>query len=249
MAAVLGRLTEARSLNLTRSPEQEAAIEAATAERIRREQESERIRAQAARQRDWAELARKVGRRYDSATFEGFERKTAEQTAVVDSLQQYAADFPDRLKAGQGVVLYGPRGTGKDHLAVATLRRCVLDHGATARWFDGQTFYGVMRDRIGEDASESEVIRLLCDYDVLLISDPLPQAQDSKLTDFQQSAIWRIVDRRYRDMKPTWVTLNVSGKEELEKRIGAQIADRLLDSSLCLKCNWPTYRKPAVVVK
>ncbi len=39
--------------------------------------------------------------------------------------------------------------------------------------------------------------------------------------------------------------MNVSSGEEAEKRIGAQIVDRLRDGALSIVCNWPSHRKSA----
>ena len=61
---------------------------------------------------------------------------------------------------------------------------------------------------------------------------------------YNADVLMRIVDRRYRDCKPTWLTLNVLDGEEAERRLASPIVDRVRHGSLCLECNWPSYRTP-----
>jgi hypothetical protein len=55
--------------------------------------------------------------------------------------------------------------------------------------------------------------------------------------------LFRVVDARYRQCKPTWITVNAVGRTELDRRMGAQTADRITDGAVALFCNWPSYRK------
>lgn len=235
-----------RGWNKTLSPEEEsqrAAAETARRERERvQAEESQRIQ----RMREWSDFVSSVGKRYADATFDSFDAPTPSHESVVAALREYVANFKQNYDEGRGVFFYGPRGTGKDHLAAAAIR-LIIALGATVEWFDGQALYGAMRSRISDEASEIEFLKQYTRPNILLISDPLPQT--GEVTAFQQSTLWQIVDRRYRDLRPTWVTVNVANADELSKRLGGQLADRLMDSALCLHCNWPTYRKPAKVVK
>lgn len=141
------------------------------------------------------------------------------------------------------MVLYGPAGTGKDHL-MSSLILDTIRAGFTVKWFNGMDFYGKLRDLIGSesrDTSESRFFDSLAGANVLALSDPIPP--NGALTEFQRAQLFRVVDRRYRDEKPTWVTLNVSGRSELDSRIGVQLAERLLHGVLQLPCNWPSHRK------
>jgi hypothetical protein len=56
--------------------------------------------------------------------------------------------------------------------------------------------------------------------------------------------LFRAIDARYRDYRPTWVTINVGGGDEAEDRMGMQLVDRLRDRAVSIHCNWPSHRKP-----
>jgi DNA replication protein DnaC len=189
----------------------------------------------------WQAVAKAIGVRYAKATFESFEATQPKQTEALAAVRKLAEQWGDHKDLS--LLLYGPRGTGKDHLAVAALRTVTRDHGATVVWVDGETLWREQRDVIGSDTREAELERKYTSPDVLLISDPARQGTD--LTDGQRSLLWRIVDRRYRDMKPTWATVNVLTRDELDQRLSPQISDRMRDNALAVFCSWPSYRSVA----
>ena len=78
---------------------------------------------------------------------------------------------------------------------------------------------------------------------VLVIDDLLPPGTAS-LSDFQAQVLLRVVDERYRERRPTFVTLNALTGEEAQARFGGAILDRLRSNALCLKCDFASFRKP-----
>lgn len=117
----------------------------------------------------------------------------------------------------------------------------MLQHGIRVEWLSGLDFYGDCRDRIESGDPESKAIRHYANPAVLAVSDPLPPT--GQLTVFQRSMLFRVVDRRYSQMRPTWVTLNVASRNEAMERIGANIIDRLTHEALVVHCDWPSYRR------
>lgn len=228
--------TQMRPLLASRTPEELAAFERNRAEEKQRQLKQSRMNT-------WERLIGYIGKRYAESRLANFQADTEAQKSVVAQLNKFCDEIEDRTQAGQGIVLSGPRGTGKDHLAVACLRAAVLFHGIRADWIDGQCLYREFRDNIDSENKEIQLIRQYTAPTILLISDPVPATES--LTAFQQSTLWSIIDQRYRNMNPTWVTMNVGSSEEAEKRLGAQIVDRLREGALALVCNWPSYRKSA----
>ena len=203
------------------------------AEAARRRALEERLERK--RQTTAVSLAR-MGARYADCTFESFQVTHADQEAVVRRLAAY--DWERR----PNVLLFGPKGTGKDHLLAALVRRAT-DLGV--EWRNGLDLFGEWRDLVGGDKPERErdALAPLVAADVLALSDPLPPS--GELTAWQQQMLARVVDGRYRALRPTWATLNVQGREDFESRLGPLIADRLRDGAVALFCNWPSYRRTA----
>lgn len=187
-----------------------------------------------------------MGPRYQDCTFDTFDVSTEEQVRVVDALKEYAAHAADNIAAGRGVLLFGPSGTGKDHLLGALARAVVVARPETyLKWANGLDIWAEARDRIGRNESEADLVEgFVCPH-VLLLSDPLPPG--GTLTDFQAALLLRIIDGRYRQLRPTWVTLNVRSGAEADGRLGSAAWDRLRHDALAAYCNWPTFRRPARV--
>lgn len=192
----------------------------------------------------WKDVEAAMGRRYAGMTFDDFQCTTDAQRAVKQRIVDHAENWPAHRAAGHGVFAFGPCGSGKDLLLSAGLRFVVRKFWAMPAWADGQKLFSKMRDVIGGDSSEASVLAPYISADVLLLSDPVPCNSDKALSDWQQSVLWRIADARYRAMRPTWCTLNVTNESEAVARLGAQLVDRLIDGSLCLKFDWASARKP-----
>lgn len=188
----------------------------------------------------WRELVSQFGRRYENARLSNFECSCEQQRSIVDSLTEFAQGIGDAVSSGRNLVLYGPRGTGKDHLLVAMLRAAIAD-GWSVAWRDGQELYGECRDAIDREGSEAKFFSQFTQPSVFAISDPTPPLGDVK-SDWQLATLFRIIDRRYRELKPTWVTINAASAEEAQKRIAPNIIDRLTHGALVLRCNWKSYR-------
>lgn len=204
----------------------------------------------------WGDVARRVGCRYvpivrdehgfsvprGGVTVDSFEATLPAQRKVLADLKKFIGNIQAHVEAGEGLMLYGPKGTGKDHLAIACLREAAKA-GFVTHFEDGQSLFQYFRDVIGSDASERDNIAVYTRPDVLLLSDPVPIA--GATSDYQRSVLWRIIDRRYRDLKPTWVTMNVADGKDAESKLGGQIVDRLRDGATVIHCEWPSYRKAA----
>jgi len=189
-------------------------------------------------------LKRVIGRRYSMCRLDTFKLsadptvKNLQQTTLA-SLQAFVDDLPNRIATGSGLFIYGPAGSGKDHLLSSVLFEAA-GLGFSVHWVNGVDAFGRFRDNIRDGGDESDLIRKLVAPAVLAISDPVPPIGD--VGTYQRSMLFRVFDRRYRDRKPTWITANVAGRDEADKRLGVQLVDRLTDESLSLGCNWPSYR-------
>ncbi|XZE21807.1 ATP-binding protein [Pirellulaceae bacterium SH449] len=179
----------------------------------------------------------KRGIRYYDSTLDNYSCNTAEQKGVLDKLRQYADEADDNFQKGKNVVLFGPRGSGKDHLAVGLVRELFAITGVRVLWYQG---VDLLREFDLRDRGRSESRPHEKEIPLLYISDLLPPS--GTLSERQQCNVFRMLDHRYSCMLPTIVTLNVADAKDAESRLGAQILDRLRDGALTLNTNWETYR-------
>ena len=202
--------------------------------------ERDRMRDLAARHDRLRAFIFERGERYSDCRLGTFEKSTPGQVKVVDDLTDYLLNIETRVESGEGILFVGPRGTGKDHLAVAMVRATILS-GFSVLWQNGMDLWGDVRDRMDSGDSERALVRRLVAPDVLYLSDPVPPM--GKLTEFQAAMLFRVLDGRYSRRRPTWVTLNVASGQEADERMGPQNGDRLRDGALVISCNWGSYRR------
>lgn len=188
--------------------------------------------------RKFKAMLEKRGVRYRDCTFSNYECEHRGQREIVEKLQDYAASIEENLRAGRNIVFFGPKGTGKDHLIIATAKACMMQARAVTHWINGPDLLAKFRH---EAMSGSEWTRS-CEEKatILAVSDILPPT--GALSESQKHYLFKLIDDRYSHMRPTWLTLNVASGEEAEERLGPQVVDRLRHDALTLFCNWPSYR-------
>lgn len=164
------------------------------------------------------------------------------QRDVVGMVTEWAEGFEQRVKRGEGLVLMGPVGTGKDHLAFGAVARGVSTTGASALWVACRELFGASRDAMSGDEAERRFVRTYVSPDVLILSDPTPPVGDG-LTSWQSDVLFRIVDTRWRSLKPTVVTANFADDRDAENAVGAPTWDRITDRAFVALTNWGSFRK------
>lgn len=202
------------------------------------DRDEDRRRAQIVRR-----LNESVGLRFANAKFAHYRTNSPAQEKAVQVVQAWAENYEANRAKGAGMLLYGPPGTGKDHLAIAALRLIAIKHGVDVLWTHGLDLFAAMRTGIQEESKEAEVLRPYFAAGVLCLSDPIPPA--GAVTPWQASQLGRIIDRRWRMLRPTIVTLNVRDGEEAGDRLGQAAVDRLKQDAVCVACNWASFRKAA----
>lgn len=231
------------------TPEQQRDLD--SRRRAQDQWEAEQALVRQRQYRDGAEMvlqAKAGGDRFSMCRFSTYRAKTNYQKRVLATVENWAETLPDRKCSSESLVLYGPVGTGKDHLAFACCRMAIQRHGMTVEWINGMDWFGRIRDAIDDAkaASEEELIRKLTVPDLLCVSDPLPPF--GSLTQHQAAMLYRLVNARYAAGKLCICTVNVADDAEADSRIGAATWDRLCDSAWKVFMNWPSHRKPVIEV-
>jgi DNA replication protein DnaC len=229
----------------SRLSERVGQIDWEKAGRLAFEAEEERHRAERARRnRDAIEAGNRLwaerGSRYRECRFETFVLATETQKEAVRQLVEYARNMRHYARGGMGIVLIGPPGTGKDHLMAALMHKAIGKQ-FIVKWTSGLRLFRHLRDAIDKSTSEADMFREYTRPDILAISDPTWERRP--LTDFQQARLGEIVDERWSNRRPIWVTVNAEGPEDAERMLGHALVDRLRDGALSLACNWGSYRK------
>ncbi|MBN2024968.1 MAG: ATP-binding protein [Pirellulales bacterium] len=222
------------AVGLDRPVGADKAITAERTARIREEAEKQRKAA-------WDRFIARRGVRYTECRLANFEVNCELQREHLAALRRYAEELRQRVTQGDGLILFGPSGTGKDHLLVAMCRVAIKTHNIAVVWRGGASLHREFRECIEANDSGGGLIRDLAEAAVLYLSDPVPPGQ--ALTAYQSSTLFEVIDRRYSNCKPTWISVNVASGKEADERLGAAIVDRLRHGALTFHCDWPSYRK------
>lgn len=190
-------------------------------------------------------LTRSRGKRYSDCsianfTLYGTTEQQAMQRGVVDAIGEYCRNLEANVADSYGVFLFGPCGTGKDHLATFVARVFIQVTAEPVRWVCGAELYQQLRDSFDGKKTEGEVLRPYISAPMLWISDPLPVK--GELSPFEASALYRLIESRYSNRRPTMMTANL-GPSEADKQFGPAVARRLRETTVQLYCNWPSYRR------
>ena len=188
------------------------------------------------RQEEYEEQMRRINRlkeasmmdkKYREVTFEKYEVRE-ENKKVFEMAKKYAGRFQDMYKKNQGLLLYGPVGTGKSFTA-ACIGNYLLNN---AKPVIMTSFVKILQD-IWENDREAEYITILNSASLLIVDD-LGTARE---TDYALEKVYNIIDSRVRANKPMIITSNLELNDmmECEDIRKKRIYDRILE------CCYPMY--------
>jgi DNA replication protein DnaC len=221
--------------HVPRSPEELAAI-------ADRDEERKRGRAERERQVCIEQITKDLGRRYSHervGELEKYKPHSEKQRAVVDRLREVLAELPAFVAEGRNLMFFGPVGSGKDHLLACALHQAAR-RGINCRWRNAQDLYVESRDRMDSGRSEKELLDQLFNPAVLAISDPIPEK--GRPTPWNVTLLFRVIEKRYRELKPTWLSLNADAESDIPEDLSYQVFDRLQEDCEIFPCIWESWR-------
>lgn len=188
------------------------------------------------RQEEYEEQMRRINRlkeasmmdkKYREVTFDKYEVRE-ENKQVFEMAKKYAGRFQDMYKKNQGLLLYGPVGTGKSFTA-ACIGNYLLNN---AKPVIMTSFVKILQD-IWENNREAEYITILNSASLLIVDDLGTERE----TDYALEKVYNIIDSRVRANKPMIITSNLELNDmmECEDIRKKRIYDRILE------CCYPMY--------
>lgn len=182
------------------------------------------------RQEEYEEQMRRINRlkeasmmdkKYREVTFDKYEVRE-ENKKVFEMAKKYADRFQDMYKKNQGLLLYGPVGTGKSFTA-ACIGNYLLDN---AKPVIMTSFVKILQD-IWENDREAEYITILNSASLLIVDDLGTERE----TDYALEKVYNIIDSRVRANKPMIITSNLELNDmmECEDIRKKRIYDRILE--------------------
>jgi DNA replication protein DnaC len=188
----------------------------------------------------------RIPRRYQHCDLSNFVTYPNEMLLrAVAGVQKFIDAFP---VVDKGLVLIGPPGIGKSHLAVSALKQAILRSGARGLFYDVRELLKLIRSTYNPvvKTAEMEVLRPVLEADLLALDD----LGAEKTSEWVEETLNLVVNTRYNERRPTIFTSNYEEKEQtgegdsLLERVGYRIHSRLFEMCDFLDFGGCDYRSP-----
>jgi DNA replication protein DnaC len=177
-----------------------------------------------------------IPQRFRGRSFDNFDADTPEKKHALTVARDFSERFAELAEKGSGLIFSGRPGTGKSHLAGAILQ---AQMSRDVRYVTCMDLIRAIREtwRRDSEKTETQMLRYFEVLDLLVIDEVGMQYG----TDGEQTILFDILDRRYREVKPT-VLLTNQDRQGFSSFVGERTFDRLKETCRWVPFDWESYR-------
>jgi DNA replication protein DnaC len=180
-----------------------------------------------------------VPRRFQTRTLDNFRVINGTDSGkVLSTMLTYAADMQQVVSTGRSMIFCGNPGTGKTHLACG-IANAAIQAGYTALYSTAYDAILSVKETWRGNGSEREAVNLFTRPDLLVLDEVGVQFG----TDAERQIMFRIINRRYEEMRPTIMVSNLM-LNDLREMVGDRILDRFKeDGGRVVPFLWASVRR------
>jgi len=172
----------------------------------------------------------RIPAKYQNSSFPSYLTLDDFKERALKKAFEFAKNFPN---VSQGLLLMGPVGVGKTHLAVSILKELIETKNSNCLFYEFNALLKEIQSSYNPatQSSEMEILSPIMNVDLLV----LDELGASKPTDWVRDTLGHIINSRYNDNKFTIFTTNYlderqnDREETLEDRIGVRTRSRLYE--------------------
>lgn len=185
-----------------------------------------------------------------------------EQAAIIARCKKFVDKFAELKLLGSSLIFTGKPGTGKTMIALASIREIIKNNfresydpdedymfpsgidkvsSPVALYVNTYNLFAEIKATYNKSSQETErdVIAKYSDVDLLVIDEVGAQVG----TDFEAMLMFRIINARYENMRPTFIISNLT-EADLSTYIGERVVDRFHENhGAVFVFNWDSYRR------
>lgn len=182
-----------------------------------------------------------LGERFRNISFQNWENREGTEL-VYKTCEDFVINFEQYRKTGESLLIYGNPGNGKTHLSAA-MAGYLLKKGYSVIFQVVPDMLDKIRATYSSNQeSEIEIVNSLISADLLILDDLGAQ----KLSEWNESKIYQIINARYAKKLPIVITANIP-LLTFETYTGSRVWDRLLEICTIVENQGESYRKKAAM--
>ncbi len=183
-----------------------------------------------------------LGKRFKNKTFVNFDESKNPKAYKI--CLEYARNIEDRFRDGKGLFLSGNVGVGKTHLIAGIIdlaarlnkREIVRQHFKIIVYTTAVDLLAELKCSYKKEGTE-DIIKSYEEAELLIIDD----LGVEKGSDWVNEVFFRIIDHRYKEMKPTIFASNLRD-DEIKEKLGERIMSRIYETCIGVEFTGKDYR-------